>query len=1069
MGWSQQGIESVKRIRTTERRMKETIKDKMRYSALRLGLLGATCLMTSLSAVADIVIVESRSGGKNNEYYGEMAGVGGTWANSSAKATVSPCTVGIGCRYGYTNASFPQLEGELKGPGFFASPLLAIPGPAGVYRIDVTLAAAATSASGDIEVSVWFTNCTGTVVSGKAGSPANTTTNFQYASASATPLNVWRTVGYLTNNVGMSQPTVCFQYYSGTVTSSKRFFADAVLFTYMGDLCPQVAAPAVNGPLAAGQTSVFVQNILPGATNINIYKVTGTPATYERIGGIASPVAGTVNSVGVSSALNKDDLIIATQTRNGIESCKETPTPARVGGGANPAGGLRVAFNIRENVNAGPIVGSDGGTGGDVFFLGSASRVGGAFGAAPDEGQIITPSQDWQSVTFTRGVDPASTVDKVYCWSTTGQEALDGNYGVLDSIAFAINDLTDTGPYAVYIGKVINGGKVIQDFSGATNGQPTVMFSLPGELGTAAQTGNLLAQAPGAYSPNVSVVVNTNGGTSGKSALISWQWNNTLPATWVQLLTRGTGTPNPVVDLRQPITVEMLLLPVGTANGRAALDVTPITNNAVWTTSDVTMRVSTPEAGATYQWYQGNTATATAIDGATSSSYTINGMYSGNNGVYTVAVTAGGRVNTRSAYLYALDPIPTITNQPVNAIVAPGFTGTALSVGADPHVAAGAPLWYQWRKDGLDIVGQSASTLAFAGGAQVSDAGLYDVVVGNGYGSVTSSVASVYVLSQAAGTGTGLQGSYWTARTNTFTATPTLTRLDSQVNFEWGTDRPATGVAADYFTARWAGQVQALGTDSYTFYTVTDDGVRLWVNGTLLIDNWTPHGAITNSGTIALTGANKYDVVLEFFENTGAATMKLWWDKLGGGLPQSAIPASQLYPAAAAVPAITLDTPANGASYTEPGTIDMAASVTPLNYLATGVEFYTNGVLFASDTAAPYAATLAGVPAGTYKIQARLLFNGGAVVGDVVGSATNSVTVTPATPPSVSISTSGGNINVAGTGPTGVNFVLYRTPALAPLPTSWTPVQTNTAGTGSFSFTIVPGQDPKGFFRVGTQ
>ena len=58
-----------------------------------------------------------------------------------------------------------------------------------------------------------------------------------------------------------------------------------------------------------------------------------------------------------------------------------------------------------------------------------------------------------------------------------------------------------------------------------------------------------------------------------------------------------------------------------------------------------------------------------------------------------------------------------------------------------------------------------------------------------------------------------------------------VTRIDPTVDFDWGTGSPAAAIGADTFSVRWTGQVQAPFSGTYTFYTVSDDGVRLWVNG----------------------------------------------------------------------------------------------------------------------------------------------------------------------------------------------------------------------------------------------
>ena len=76
---------------------------------------------------------------------------------------------------------------------------------------------------------------------------------------------------------------------------------------------------------------------------------------------------------------------------------------------------------------------------------------------------------------------------------------------------------------------------------------------------------------------------------------------------------------------------------------------------------------------------------------------------------------------------------------------------------------------------------------------------------------------------------------------------------------------------------RWTGQVEALYSQTYTFYASSDDGIRLWVNGQQIINNWTDHGRTQNSGTIALTAGQRGDIRLEFYEDAGNAIAQLSW------------------------------------------------------------------------------------------------------------------------------------------------------------------------------------------------
>lgn len=141
--------------------------------------------------------------------------------------------------------------------------------------------------------------------------------------------------------------------------------------------------------------------------------------------------------------------------------------------------------------------------------------------------------------------------------------------------------------------------------------------------------------------------------------------------------------------------------------------------------------------------------------------------------------------------------------------------------------------------------------------------------------------------------GTGLTGAYYNDAN--FGATQLkLTRLDPKINFNWLSGSPAASIDPDTFSVRWTGFVQPTKTETYTFYTVSDDGVRLWVNGQPIIDNWPAHTATTNKGTIALNANQKYAIKLEYYDNTGTSQIKLLWSS--PSISKVVVPTSQLYP-----------------------------------------------------------------------------------------------------------------------------------------------------------------------------
>ena len=157
----------------------------------------------------------------------------------------------------------------------------------------------------------------------------------------------------------------------------------------------------------------------------------------------------------------------------------------------------------------------------------------------------------------------------------------------------------------------------------------------------------------------------------------------------------------------------------------------------------------------------------------------------------------------------------------------------------------------------------------------------------------------------APATGTGLRGVYYNG-INLWGA-PLLTRVDTTINFDFSYGNipqvlsPAPGVVPeDKYSVRWTGWVQPAYSETYTFYTKSDDGIRLWVNGVKLVDDWMNQDATEKSGTISLTGGQKYYIVIEYYENTGNAVTKLWWSS--PSTPKAIVPKGRLYPTVAPTP-----------------------------------------------------------------------------------------------------------------------------------------------------------------------
>ena len=140
-------------------------------------------------------------------------------------------------------------------------------------------------------------------------------------------------------------------------------------------------------------------------------------------------------------------------------------------------------------------------------------------------------------------------------------------------------------------------------------------------------------------------------------------------------------------------------------------------------------------------------------------------------------------------------------------------------------------------------------------------------------------------------TGNGLKATYFNNKT--LSGFPSVTRTGGNINYNWGAGSPDPAVHSDGFSARWAGQIKPRYSETYTFYTQSDDGISLWVNDTLLIYSWSDHSVMEDSATITLTAGTKYNIVAEYYENAGQAIAKLWWKS--NSQPKEVVPISQLY------------------------------------------------------------------------------------------------------------------------------------------------------------------------------
>ena|GEM_PF-669331 len=173
------------------------------------------------------------------------------------------------------------------------------------------------------------------------------------------------------------------------------------------------------------------------------------------------------------------------------------------------------------------------------------------------------------------------------------------------------------------------------------------------------------------------------------------------------------------------------------------------------------------------------------------------------------------------------------------------------------------------------------------------------------------------------GQGLGLLGTYYERVDLSGRA---VHRLDESINFDWELGEPITGVQKDYFSARWAGQLEAPVSGKFTFHLDADDGARLWVGDRLICDAWRISDSSEISGTMDLQAGQRYDFRLEYYDNLGPAHLRLTWS--APGIPKSVIPRSQLHPNLAVKPT---DNKGLLAAYFRRTELDSSSAVTRLD------------------------------------------------------------------------------------------------------------------------------------------
>jgi hypothetical protein len=118
------------------------------------------------------------------------------------------------------------------------------------------------------------------------------------------------------------------------------------------------------------------------------------------------------------------------------------------------------------------------------------------------------------------------------------------------------------------------------------------------------------------------------------------------------------------------------------------------------------------------------------------------------------------------------------------------------------------------------------------------------------------------------------RGEYWANRS--LAGSPVMIRNDAAIDFNWGYGSPAPGLPPDNFSARWARTLHFDGA-TYRFHVVVDDGVRLWVDDRLLIDEWRDGSRRELVADQAIAWGT-HTVQVQYYERANDALLRVWWE-----------------------------------------------------------------------------------------------------------------------------------------------------------------------------------------------
>jgi hypothetical protein len=191
---------------------------------------------------------------------------------------------------------------------------------------------------------------------------------------------------------------------------------------------------------------------------------------------------------------------------------------------------------------------------------------------------------------------------------------------------------------------------------------------------------------------------------------------------------------------------------------------------------------------------------------------------------------------------------------------------------------------YQIQRNGSPLQSVGASVLAYSdSGAAANTTSTYSVRAFDAAGNYSGTSNGVPVTTPASPVAASCPAPATEAFTGCYynntdlAGTPALVRTDSRINFDWWYTSPASSVSKVNFSVRWQGNF-FFTQGTYTFLAMASDGMRIWIDGNLILDRWRDQPVYNYTLRPTLTQGNHL-VTVEYYERTGTGTAWLSWQK----------------------------------------------------------------------------------------------------------------------------------------------------------------------------------------------